>query len=67
MWQQQTLRNKQLNNHYKQDKNNKNTMFILYACVYVENIAMASWIKIWFVRSCVRVYMLGKSIESMSP
>ena len=33
-------------------------------CVYVENTAMASSIK-WFVRPCVHVYMLGKSIESM--
>ena len=40
------LRNKQFNNHNKQDKNN-------------QNIAMASWIKI-FVHPCVRVYMLGK-------
>ena len=35
--------------------------------VYVENIAMASWIKKWFVRPCVQVYMLGKSIELMCP
>ena len=40
-------------------------MFILCACVYVENTAIASSIRIWFVRPCVRVYMLGKSIESM--
>ena len=33
--------------------------------MYVENTAMASWIKIWFVRPSVRVYMLGNSIESM--
>ena len=35
MWQQQILRNKQLNNHNKQDKNNQNIMFILRACAYV--------------------------------
>ena len=36
-----------------------------YVCV--ENTAMASSIKKWFVCSCVRVYMLRKSIESMCP
>ena len=41
MWQQQISRNKQFNNHNKHDKNNYITMFILCACVYVENTAMA--------------------------
>ena len=36
------------------------------ACVHVENTAIASSIKL-FVRLCVRVYMSGKSIESMCP
>ena len=36
-------------------------------CVYVENTAIAGSIKKLFVRPCVRVYMLGKSIGSMCP
>ena len=61
MRQQWTLRNKQFNNHNKQDKNNqKYNVYFMCVCMYVENTAMASWIKIWFVHPCVHVCMLGK-------
>ena len=39
----------------------------MWMCVYVENIGMASWMGIWFVRPYVHVYMLGKSVEFMCP
>ena len=58
MWQQRTLRNKQFNNPNKQDKNKKKyNVHFMCVCVYVENTAMTSWIKIWFVRSCVSVHV----------
>ena len=38
-------------------------------CVFVENTAMASWIKIWFVHLCVhvgKVYWINVSIVGRS-
>ena len=59
MWQQQILGNKQFNNHnrIKIIKIQCSFYMRVCVCVCVENTAMASWIKIWFVRT---VYMLGK-------
>ena len=47
-------------------------MFILCVCVCVcvcvcGKHSYGQFNKKWFVRLCVHVYMLGKSIESMCP
>ena len=72
MCQEQALRKKQFDNHNKQGKIIKiQCSFYVHVCVYVENTAMASWIKMIYSPMCAcphvgKVYWINVSIVGRS-